>query len=139
MNYPQIIWISPPTNINFHDNDRRKRFADVLDVAVQKYPEIACLTLKKAWMSDNPNLYLKHQGRYTPEGEITYWLGVDAALKFWDRTLTDIMIKRQRKEMYKSFPSRNQTTTTRNHNSHQESARYRLPPPPLRHHRHHNF
>ena len=41
------------------------------------------------------------QRRYTPEGLNDYWLAVDASVKFWDKTLAEIMIKRQKKAEFK--------------------------------------
>ena len=60
---------------------------------MKNYPEMACLTLKKVWSDAVMDLYLKHQARYMPKSEVIYWSAVDAAIKFWARTLTDIIVK----------------------------------------------
>ena len=59
------------------------------------------LRLKKIWNQKDGNLYLQEQRRYTPEGLSNYWSAIDAAIKFRDRTLSEIMQKRQKKEEFK--------------------------------------
>ena len=84
-NYPQILWISPPTNVNFYNNEKRKAFSAALLSAVDNFAEMACLTLKKIWSEADRSLYLKHQSRFTPEGFHDYWSSIDAGMKFWKK------------------------------------------------------
>ena len=79
---PHILWIAPPVHKYFYNNEQRTRFARVLESLVQKYPEMACLQLKKVWNEQEGGLYLKDQSRFTDRGLSTYWLSVDAALNF---------------------------------------------------------
>ena len=41
------------------------------------------------------------QARFTPEGYNCYWMSVDASLKFWDKTLSEILVKWQKKFAFK--------------------------------------
>ena len=98
--YPHIIWIAPPLNINFCNNKLRVLFSDALESAVEEYPEMCMLTLRKVWDEDEPAFYRKEQRRFTPEGYHVYWLAVDASIKFWSKALSEILIKKQKKAVY---------------------------------------
>ena len=103
---PHILWFVPPNHKYFNNNNKRNRFAHALQSAVEGYTEMACLELKKVWNEDDGALYLRPQARYTDQGLLKYWMAVDAAFKFWDKTLIDILIKRQKKD-----PTRATTAT----------------------------
>ena len=107
--------MNPPCNINFYNNDQRKKFAKALSSAIEVYPEMACLSLKKIWAEDDRSLYLKHQGRFTPQGHCDYWASIDAALRFWDKTLSEILCKRQKKENFKNTVYRKDNRVALNH------------------------
>ena len=97
---PQFIWIIPPTHKYFNDNDLRELFGEVLDDIIEdntEYKYMCCLRLKKKWDEENGSFYLRNERRFTPEGYLHYWLGVDAAIKFWHRTLFDVLVKKQKK------------------------------------------
>ena len=94
---PHFIWIIPPVHKNFPNNSDREFFAEAIEKEVEKYPDMCGLKLKKIWDERDGNLFLKEQRRYTQEGSIEYWKSLDAAIKFWDKTLIDIMMKRQKK------------------------------------------
>ena len=55
------------------------------------------LQLKKVWSEDNGSLYSAEQRRFTMAGYSSYWLAVDAVIKFWDKTLCKILIKKAKK------------------------------------------
>ena len=90
-------------------------FAKAVESAVSNYDEMATLALKTIWSPSHPNLYLKNQGRYTSEGYHAYWQSVDAAVKFWDRTLSEILIKKQRKNSFRLTNVRLDFRLTNNH------------------------
>ena len=85
--YPAVLWIAPPMNINFFNNDLRKDFIIALDDVVATYPEMWALQLKKVWEPDNRNYYNDESNRYTATGLSTYWRAVDSTFKFWDTNL----------------------------------------------------
>ena len=93
--YPQLIWIEPPLHKNFADNDRRKKFASALNITAKLYEECTVLQLRKIWETDNVNLYLGAQQRYTVEGYTKYWLAVDNMIKLWD---TFLRLKKAKKD-----------------------------------------
>ena len=97
--FPHIIWIAPPTHKYFSNNTVRELFTEVLEGMFEEntYPNMCCLRLKKCWDEKQGGLYLPEQRRYTPEGLTQYWAGVDAAIKFWDKTLKEVLLKKQRK------------------------------------------
>ena len=112
--FPQIIWMAPPMHKYFHNNDQRLKFTEMLESLLPKYPEMAMLSLKKYWDDENRELYLHKQGRYTPIGLQTYWLAVDAAVKFWDKTLSEILQKGKRRKSSASLPTTTHTHKHRN-------------------------
>ena len=99
--YHHILWITPPSHANFYNNQARALFARALEQGIKQYPEIACLSLKKVWNPKDNNFFLKHQSHFLPEDLSAYWLSVDAAVKFWDRTLLEILLKWQKHEFFK--------------------------------------
>ena len=101
---PHVIWIIPPQHKYFANNEVREYFATALEVEVTRYSYMCMLRVKKTWDEMDGNLYLRGQCRYTPQGLHDYWLAIDQAIKFWDRTLREIMIKRQRKSLFHMTP-----------------------------------
>ena len=95
--YPHFIWVIPPTHKYFHNNALREYFAFSTEKEVEKYPNMCGLRLKKIWDKKDGSLYLQEQRRFLQQGNIDYWRAVDAAVKFWDKTLGDIMVKCQKK------------------------------------------
>ena len=59
--FPHVIWILAPSHINYYNNPAREKFAVALSAAIRRYPEMACLSLKKLWTPTDGQLYLKHQ------------------------------------------------------------------------------
>ena len=45
---------------------------------------------------------MPEQRCFTDTGLTYYWAGVDAAMKFWNKTLSDILIKKSKKDGQKS-------------------------------------
>ena len=72
---------------------------------------MCCLQLKKIWDDQSTGTYLYKERRFTPDGYLCYWMSVDAALKFWDKTLADILIKKQKKSQFKLQKSGNNPGT----------------------------
>ena len=85
--YPHIIWIEPPTNKKFYNNDLRREFSRTLERAVTPYAENWSLHLKRVWEYDDTNLYDDNSHRFTGTGLATYWRAVDSTFKFWDTSL----------------------------------------------------
>ena len=61
---------------------------------------MCCLHLRKIWDQEEPAFYLQYQRCYTPEGLHAYWLSIDASIKFWHKTLCEILMKKQKKVTY---------------------------------------
>ena len=97
--FPHCILIAPPEHKYFSNNKMRK-FSVALETIVTEYPGMCTLRLKKIWSDSDGSLYRPEQRRFTPEGFQTYWMAVNLALKFWNRVLNEIMIKKQKKELY---------------------------------------
>ena len=101
MNYfPHVIWILPPSHKYFANNEMRELCTESFEAEVQDYPNMCALGLKKVWNEGNGGLYLQNQRRYTPTGLQSYWMAIDAAIRFWDKTLSDIMLKCQKKAAF---------------------------------------
>ena len=96
--FRHIIWIAPPQHKYFSNNYEREQFTAAMEATVELYPNMAVLRLKKVWEENEGNLYMREQRRYTQAGYYSYWKSVDAALRFWDKTLKEIMLKKQKKQ-----------------------------------------
>ena len=84
-NIPHMLWMAPPSHRFFTEsnNEKRGRFTSALATAVTLHENTSMLKLVKFWDSNNTNLFLEEQYRYTNEGLKTYWKSVDAAIRFW--------------------------------------------------------
>ena len=85
--YPHIIWIEPPTNTKFYNNDLRREFSHALQKSVAPFTEMRTLRLKRVWDYDDTNLYDDNSHRFTETGLATYWRAVNSTFKFWDTSL----------------------------------------------------
>ena len=96
--FPQVIWVMPPTHKNMSNNKIRMTYTHVFeDLITEAYPLMCALQLKKVWDPQDSGLYLAMERRYTPLGLATYWKAVDATFRFWDKTLSEILIKKIKK------------------------------------------
>ena len=98
--FPHVIWILPPEHISFANNDQRNAFSEAMESVISELPAMCCLHLKKVWDPEENAFYRWQQRRYTLEGYHAYWLAVDASVKFWVKTLSDILVKKQKKKLY---------------------------------------
>ena len=98
---PHIIWIVPPQHKYFNNNELCELFGQALETEAAEFNNICALCLKKIWDETHGNLYLRDQRCFTTDGYHDYWLAIDNALRFWDKTLREIMLKRQKKLDYK--------------------------------------
>ena len=136
--FPHILWIVPLQHKYFNNNEHRSLFADTMEAAVQKYTNMCALRLKKLWEEREGSLFLQEQLRYTQEGNICYWRATDLAIKFWDKKLSEIMIKCQKKNplsditchpksnFMKNVPSRDGNNAIQHHH-HNNNSHARCP------------
>ena len=61
-----------------------------------QYEYMCCLKLKKVWDEQEGLFYFMEQRRFSEEGLHAYWLAIDASIKFWHKTLSEILIKNQK-------------------------------------------
>ena len=118
--YPQMIWILPPHHKYFSNNMKREQFSTAIEQILQdQFSHTCALHLKKVWDEHDEGLYYKEQRCYSQKGLHSYWTAIDAAVKFWDRTLSDILLKKQKKSAFKStnanklLSSRSEVRTTK--------------------------
>ena len=95
-----MIWITPPDHKYFTNRELCKKCAESLQKVANNHHNTCALTLKKMWSPDKSNFYLPQQRRFMPMGLQAYWLAVDASIKFWDKTLADILIKKQHRGQF---------------------------------------
>ena len=91
--YPHFIWIEPPLNDNFNNNESRRKFNRALNTVTALHQNTSVLQLKKVWSEHDLQLYLQKEDRYTSSGLHSYWEAVDKAIKYAD---TLLMKKKQR-------------------------------------------
>ena len=94
--YPHILWIIPPTHKYFSNNTEREFFSTILEeeVCQDHYPNMCTLCLKKVWDDQDGAAFLSKERRFTPVGYSLYWLAVDAAIQFWNKTLCEVLLKK---------------------------------------------
>ena len=92
------IWISPPDHISFPDRIVWAKFVESLEKVVAPFDEMCTLKLKKIWDPEDPTLYIPERCSYSQIGLLRYWSSVDAAVKFWDRTLNEILLKKTKEK-----------------------------------------
>ena len=102
--YPHVLWILPPTHKYLPNNDMREFFNAAMEKQVSEFTRMCALHLKKVWDDKDGNLFLYEQRRFTPQGHSIYWSAIDAAVKFWDKTLQDILLKCQKKTVNATAP-----------------------------------
>ena len=96
--YPQILWIEPPVNINFHNNAEREKFAKSMNNAVRYHDNMHVLKLKKIWDEDDTTLFVKETNRFTTNGIKKYWEVVDKTVRFADT----ILLRKDKKQQNKA-------------------------------------
>ena len=79
---PHVIWIVPPTNVNFNNNVKRRIFAEALKSTAEQFNDVTAYELKQVWDSEDMNLFLQPQNRFTSEGFIRYWDSIDRTLRY---------------------------------------------------------
>ena len=86
---PHVIWLAPPNHMYFSErnNECRAKYTMALSESITEYNNMSVLRLVKHWDKDNSNLFLEEQYRYTAIGLKTYWMSVDAAIRFWNIAL----------------------------------------------------
>ena len=80
--YPQILWVEPPTHVNFFDNTCRMKFNDCLEAILPRFQNMAYLKLKDRWDFRRNELF--RNGKYTALGLAAYWEAIDAGMAYWD-------------------------------------------------------
>ena len=98
--FPHIIWMLPPCHKFFANNRSHQLFCNVMESEVENFTSMCCLRLKKIWDENEGAFFLQEQRRYTPEGLHAYWLAIDASIKFWHKTLSEILTKKQKKSVF---------------------------------------
>ena len=78
----------------------------------EKYQNFCTLELKKVWDPNMAELFLAEQRHFTDTDLTYYWAGVDAAMRFWNKTLSDILVKKSKKEGQKSVNVYHETLKT---------------------------
>ena len=83
--YPTCIWVAPPQNTGFSDNEIRVQVTRSIKQAILGKPDHIMLQLKNHWEFSDQRL-VKY-GSLTQEGFNRYWKAIDLAIQFWDRHL----------------------------------------------------
>ena len=107
-----------PTHKHFSNNTLQDLFTRVMEKVVDNgfYNYMCCLRLKKCWDDQDGLYYLPEQKRFNPTGLMCYWAGIDAAIKFWHRTLSEVLTKMKKSlsgnfEIKKKQPAIRSTVT----------------------------
>ena len=83
--YPTFIWIAPPLNVNFVNNDYRQTVTTCIKDATEVHSCHIMMKMVKVWDSKDQLLY--RNGRFTEIGFSKYWAAIDSAVQFWDKHL----------------------------------------------------
>ena len=84
--YLHILWMCPPTHKFFGEsgNQRRTKQSKCIESAVKNKPNMLSLKIIKSWDHKDSNAFIYDSYRFTSSGLNKYWLGVDAAIHFWN-------------------------------------------------------
>ena len=80
--FPQVFWVALPQHKNFDNNQLRFKFNNCMESVVGQHKEMKMLKIKRRWNYEDNSV--NNLGQITPDGQLTYWAGVDEALQFWE-------------------------------------------------------
>ena len=80
--FPWTYWVTAPRHKFFRNNSAHTKFNNTLEATIKSQPNMRLIKLKEIWDFENMNLVEQHSGRISFEGLSTYWLSIDAAVKF---------------------------------------------------------
>ena len=83
--YPTFIWLVPPKNVKFTNNELRKKFTKALRSSLDLVNDHIMLKLVRVW--DDKEYHLCNDGFYTDKGIKRYCEAIDSAIQFWDKHL----------------------------------------------------
>ena len=89
--FPSFIWMSPPQNTGFGDNEFCAKFTRSLENVLAVLDNHTMFKLKKIWSFDEPTLYL--DDKFTKRGFRHYWYSVNSAIEFWHTHLASKRIR----------------------------------------------
>ena len=81
--YPQILWIQPPSHDCFSNNADRFKFNQALDEVARIHNNVSTLPLKKVWDPKDTDLFISSTDRFTSTGLRTYWESVDCTVGYF--------------------------------------------------------
>ena len=96
-NEPHVVWLAPPENVNFNNNQKRKIFTRVLQKAAFCFDNTSVLSFKQIWSADDTTVFLKEPDRYTVVGKKKFWEAADRTLRFCHTINFKTLQKRNRK------------------------------------------
>ena len=79
--FPQLYWVAPPHHRNFTNNSTRTKFINVMESTFKLHKDSRIIKMKEVWDYNNTEL-INSNGQFTNNGWDTYWISVDAAIKF---------------------------------------------------------
>ena len=100
---PTFIWIAPPQNINFVDNDERVKMEKSMRKMINIQNNHMLLRMVNIWEPNNRNLYWK--GKFTEVGFEKLWYSIDSAIQFWEQHLAPKGKLRKYDEAKRSYSS----------------------------------
>ena len=87
VSYPVFIWIAPPQNAFFKNNEIRQKIDKVLKRTTEMGKNHIMLRMKKLW-NYHEHGYVDESGvRFTSKGYQAMWKSIDSVIQFWDRHL----------------------------------------------------
>ena len=137
-NLPRIVLLSPATNINFNNNNERRRFGKSLNIAAKLHHNMSCLQLRQGWDEHDTKVFINEGNinRWTAEGLDKFWSAVDKCIQFCNTSIDKKPTFRKQR-----FPPRhaqNQHYQTTNYEDQEiesyntmsrDDLRWQLPPP----------
>ena len=135
LEYPMVYWIAAPHHKNFCDGEARTKFNLCLESVLKLYDNMRIARIKEVWDFKDLSIVDEDTNCLTPEGILTYWKAVDAALKFNITKFREFLIRKNFNELNAAhelsrrsrqdtgrFPSRNKF--------HWQTPTRKLPTPP---------
>ena len=102
--YPTVLWMIPPCHANFTNNLRRQQLARALETTVMNHNEM-CFMCTRLWDFNNlelvPSTTMGY--KFSRRGLIQYWMAIDAAIKYWNSTHSEVRQYKQTKKGHKKM------------------------------------
>ena len=87
--YLHVLWMCPPTHKFFGESGSQRciKQAECMEQALKDKQNMSSLRIIKSWDHEDSNAFIYDSYRFTSSSLTKYWLGIDAAIRFWNEVI----------------------------------------------------